>query len=86
MNATVRGIAAVPRVDHAETIAAGLEECARAIREGRLEFRPDCCMLTLMRRDGDGDDVAATYFGAEISAVLIAGMLEVAKLQTLEGG
>lgn len=84
MSGPVRSIASAPRIDPAESIAAALESIARQIRTGGLAVHPSHCVIALMGRDGDEDDVAATYFGAGSGAAQVLGMLELAKMQLLE--
>lgn len=81
----VRSIAPVASIDHAESIASGLEQIAADIRAGKLPVHPKRAHICLSGSDGkDYDAVASLYFGADCSLAEVLGMLELAKLEAIE--
>lgn len=81
----VRRIAAIASIDHAESIASGLEQIAADIRAGKLPVHPKRAHICLSGPDGkDHDSVASLYFGADCSLAEVLGMLELAKLEAIE--
>lgn len=82
---TVRSIAPVASIDHAESIACGLEQIAADIRAGKLPVHPKRAHITLSGPDGkDHDGVASLYFGADCSLAEVLGMLELAKMEAID--
>lgn len=82
----VRSIAPVATIDHAESIACGLEIIAADIRAGKLPVHPKRAHLCLSGPDGkDHDSVASLYFGADCSLAEMLGMLELAKIEAIDG-
>ena len=67
----------------ADLLADGLEKVARDIRSGKLAARR--ALVVVSWPDGAGDDtVGLIHFGHETSVPMLAGMLEVAKLQAID--
>jgi len=86
MSQNVRPLGKVATIDHAATIAAGLEYVAGEIRAGRFPFRVERCIVVVSGRcQSSGDDIAMTYLGADASTAEVVGMLEMAKLQAANG-
>ncbi len=86
MNANVSQLGAVPKIDNAERIAAGLEQIAGEIRRGEFAFDPSRCVIIVSGRAVQrADDFAIAFFGTDASTAEVVGMLELAKLQAAEG-
>lgn len=82
----VRSIATVASIDHAELIASGLEQIAADIRAGKLPVKPRRAHICLSGPDGKNHDgVASLYFGADSSLAEVLGMLELAKIEAIDG-
>jgi hypothetical protein len=81
---SARTLGIVPKVDHAESIAASLERMAADIRADALPVNPIRCLVILGGATSGADDIAATFFGADASTAEVVGMLELAKIQTID--
>lgn len=85
MSDNVTAIGTVPKIDHAERIAAGMEQIAADIRKGQFAFDPTRCVIIVSGRAAHrADDFAVAFFGAETGTAEVVGMLELAKLQAAE--
>ncbi|HZF99057.1 MAG TPA: hypothetical protein VEY92_12615 [Pseudoxanthomonas sp.] len=85
MNANVSQLGAVPKIDHAERITAGLEQIAGEIRRSECAFDPLRCVSIVYGRAVQwADDFAIAFFGSDAGTAEVVGMLELAKLQAAE--
>lgn len=81
MNDKVATLSSLPKVDHAEQIAAGMEQIAGEIRRGELPCDPTRCVIILAGRDFEcADDLAIATFGGGSSTPELVGLLELVKL------
>lgn len=84
MNAA-RHLAAVATIDHAAQVAAGLEQVARDIREGKFPVAVRRCLVIVSGPDGASlDGVGMMHFGAETSLAETVGLLELAKIEAID--
>jgi hypothetical protein len=81
---TARPFGIVPKVDHAEGIAHSLERLAADIRAGVTPVEPIRCLVILAGGGAGADDVGMTFLGAEASPAEVIGLLELAKIQTID--
>lgn len=87
MSDNVRRLSRVPAVDPAASIADALEEMARDIRAGATPFAATRCVVILAGGEPGGEfaDLAVACLGSDKSLLTDLGMLEMAKIELIEG-
>ena len=84
MNDNIRALGTVPKIDHVELIASGLEQLAAQVSAGQLPIVPSRAFITFAARDAGMDGVCSAFYGAEANLAETVGMLELAKISAID--